>query len=104
MSFSSRFIGEDEAHQTLLDGIDGAPQAEPKLLRFAAGRRKRAWIGNCVAIGLAGGFLEPLESTSIFLIQAAVLDLAKPDPHPRRRRPDGSAADRRVQPAVRDAI
>ena len=73
--FASGFCGEDEAHATLMAAIDGPALAEPRLLRFQAGRRARAWAGNCVAIGLAGGFLEPLESTSIFLIQAAVTDL-----------------------------
>lgn len=73
--FSSRYCGEDEAHDTLMAALDGPAQAEPRLLRFAAGRRARAWEGNCLAVGLASGFLEPLESTSIFLIQAALFDL-----------------------------
>jgi len=73
--FSSSFCTEDDAHATLMGGIDAPALAEPRLLRFQAGRRAQAWAGNCVAIGLAGGFLEPLESTSIFLIQAAVTDL-----------------------------
>lgn len=73
--FASSFCEEEAAHATLMAEIDGPALAEPRLLRFQAGRRARAWEGNCVAIGLAGGFLEPLESTSIFLIQAAVTDL-----------------------------
>lgn len=74
--FASAFCDEDEARAALMRALDGPALAEPRLLRFQAGRRARAWEGNCVAIGLAGGFLEPLESTSIFLIQAAVTDLA----------------------------
>lgn len=73
--FSSEYMQEDMARQILLDNINGAPHGEPRLLKFIPGKRKRAWNRNCVAIGLSGGFLEPLESTSIFLIQEVIMKL-----------------------------
>lgn len=73
--FSSRFLDEEVAAASLLAGLEAPAAGEPRLLRFSAGRRECAWSGNCVAIGLASGFLEPLESTSIYLIQAAIVDL-----------------------------
>jgi tryptophan halogenase len=84
--FSSDFISQDEAQETLLANLDGAPQSEPRLLRFNPGRRTSAWVGNCAAVGLASGFLEPLESTSIFLIQAAIIDLIDLMPSPTNNR------------------
>ena len=73
--FCDAFLSEEEAARLLMERLDGPAEAEPCTLRFTTGRRRRAWIGNCVAMGLAAGFLEPLESTSIHLVQAAIAKL-----------------------------
>ncbi len=73
--FCSHFMSDDEAAGILMGSLEGAPRGEPRLLKFKAGQRDRQWIRNCVAVGLSSGFLEPLESTSIYLIQAAITAL-----------------------------
>ena len=70
--YSSQFSSDEEAERRLMATLDTPALDEPRLVTFTTGRRKRAWVGNVVAVGLSFGFLEPLESTSIHLVQAAL--------------------------------
>ena len=86
--YSSAHLDEDRAAAALLGQLEGAPRGDLRRLRFRAGVRRRQWAGNVVAIGLSAGFLEPLESTSIHLIQLAIGRLL------------GLFPDRRFDPAL----
>lgn len=71
--YCSRYLEKDAALERLLGTVEGKTIVQPNFLRFTAGARRMQWHRNCIAVGLAGGFMEPLESTSIHLIQRAVL-------------------------------
>ena len=75
--YSSAHVSDQEAADAIVAAVDGTPLAEPRVLKFRAGRRKASWVRNVVGVGLASGFLEPLESTSIYLAQAAILRLVE---------------------------
>ncbi|RYY47865.1 MAG: tryptophan 7-halogenase [Sphingomonadales bacterium] len=75
--YCSRYLGKDAALERLLGNIEGKAVVQPNFLRFTSGVRRKQWHRNCVAVGLSGGFMEPLESTSIHLIQRAVLRILR---------------------------
>lgn len=75
--FSNRYMSDDEGVATLLANVEGEALIEPRVIKFATGRRLKAWNHNCIALGLSSGFIEPLESTSIHLFMIGVSRLMK---------------------------
>jgi len=99
--YCSEYISDDEVAGTLLKNLDAPPLGDPRPLRFKAGHRKKAWVKNVVALGLASGFLEPLESTSIHLIQTGIAKLMTLFP---TRRFDQPEIDRYNAKAVQEYV
>ncbi len=77
MVYCSRYMSDDEARKFFLESVEGETIVEPHLIKFKAGQRLKYWNKNCVALGLASGFIEPLESTSIHMIQRGVTRLVQ---------------------------
>ncbi|WP_298160069.1 tryptophan halogenase family protein [Brevundimonas sp.] len=95
--YCSEHISDDEAQARVRGSLDGEVMASPNFLRFTTGRRKKAWNRNCLAIGLSAGFLEPLESTSIHLIQSGITKLLLSFPDSAFAQPDIDNYNRLMQ-------
>jgi tryptophan halogenase len=79
--YSSRYMSDESAKQSLLGSIEGKALVEPRVIRFQPGQRLKCWSKNCIALGLASGFIEPLESTNIHVIQRGLMRLLQSFPH-----------------------
>lgn len=86
--FCDRYMSDNQAIQTLVDNVEGERINDPRVLKFKTGMRRKHWNKNCIAMGLSSGFIEPLESTSIHLIQRSVTRLMQMFPYDGIREPD----------------
>jgi tryptophan halogenase len=98
--FCSRYLSDDDATQTILDNVEGETITEPRVIKFRTGKRRKHWNKNCVAMGLASGFIEPLESTSIHLIQRAIIRLMQMFPYNGIREPEISEFNRQMDAEI----
>jgi tryptophan halogenase len=92
--YASAFIDDETVRGQLLDAIEGAPINDPRVIRYVTGRRREGWKNNVIAVGLSSGFLEPLESTSIHLIQTAISRILKFLPGKTQHQADRDAYNR----------
>ena len=79
--YCSRFISDEDAIASLMDNLESPPITQPRIFKYKTGRRLKGWNKNCVAIGLASGFVEPVESTALHMIMSSILRLMKLFPH-----------------------
>lgn len=98
--YCSRYLSDEDAIQTILDNVEGETITEPRVIKFRTGRRRKHWNKNCVAMGLASGFIEPLESTSIHLIQRAIIRLIQMFPYNGMREPEVSEFNRQMDDEI----